>query len=51
MFVDMLMFGSHGAAAKFPASVEVVVGPGFKDNFMPGYPTNRDAPLLDVDFE
>jgi glyoxylase-like metal-dependent hydrolase (beta-lactamase superfamily II) len=40
-----------GAAAKFPKSVEVVVGPGFKENFMPGYPTNPEAPLLDADFE
>ena len=47
----MLIFGSHGAAEKFPPSVEIVVGPGFKDNFMPGYPTNLDAALLDVDFE
>ena len=41
----------HGAAEKFPSSVEVVVGPGFKENFMLGYPTNLDAPLLDADFK
>ena len=41
----------HGAAEKFPNAVEIVVGPGFKENFMPGYPTNPEAPLLDVNFE
>lgn len=41
----------HGAAEKFPKSVEIVVGAGFKDNFLPGYPTNPDAALLDADFE
>jgi glyoxylase-like metal-dependent hydrolase (beta-lactamase superfamily II) len=41
----------HGAAEKFPSSVEVVVGPGFKENFMPGYPTNEEAPLLDANFK
>lgn len=41
----------HGAAEKFPTSVQIVVGPGFKENFMPGYPTDPEAALLDVDFE
>ena len=40
----------HGAAEKFPTSVEIVVGPGFKENFMPGYPTEHEAPLLDMNF-
>lgn len=39
-----------GAAEKFPPSVDIVVGPGFKENFMPGYPTKPDAPLLEADF-
>jgi glyoxylase-like metal-dependent hydrolase (beta-lactamase superfamily II) len=40
----------HGAAEKFPTSVEIVVGPGFKESFMPGYPTDKEAPLLDANF-
>ncbi len=40
-----------GAAQNFPASVEIVVGPGFRENYMPGYPTKNDAPMLDADFE
>lgn len=41
----------HGAPEKYPSHVKVVVGPGFKHNFMPGYPTNPDAYLLDANFE
>lgn len=39
-----------GAASKFPASVEIVVGPGFKKTYMPGYPTDPDSPMLDADY-
>lgn len=39
-----------GAAERFPTSVEIVVRRGFKENFMPGYPTDPNAPLLDADF-
>ena len=41
----------HGAAEKYPSNVKIVVGPGFKRNFMPGYPTNPDSFLLDANFE
>lgn len=41
----------HGAPEKFPSSVEIVVGPGFKENFVPGYPTDPNAPLLDANFK
>ncbi|ORY07015.1 beta-lactamase-like protein [Clohesyomyces aquaticus] len=40
----------HGAPEKYPSEVEVVVGPEFRENFMPGYPTNPDAIFLDVNF-
>ncbi|KAF2710157.1 Metallo-hydrolase/oxidoreductase [Pleomassaria siparia CBS 279.74] len=40
----------HGAPEQYPHHVEVVVGPGFKDNFMPGYPTNPNAIFLDANF-
>lgn len=41
----------QGAPEKFPPSVEIVVGPDFRQNFLPGWPTNPDAPLLDSNFE
>ncbi|KAF2628508.1 Metallo-hydrolase/oxidoreductase [Macroventuria anomochaeta] len=41
----------HGAAEKYPPHVKIVVGPGFKHNFMPGYPINPDAFLLNANFE
>jgi glyoxylase-like metal-dependent hydrolase (beta-lactamase superfamily II) len=44
-------FDHHGAPDHFPKSVEIVVGPGFKDLFMPGFPTRPDAILSDVYFE
>jgi glyoxylase-like metal-dependent hydrolase (beta-lactamase superfamily II) len=39
-----------GAPEKYPASVDVVVGPGFKENFLPGYPTNPNGVFLDANF-
>ena len=44
-------FDHHGAPERFPKSVEIVVGPGFKDLFMPGFPTRPDAILSDAYFE
>ncbi|KAJ5208581.1 beta-lactamase-like protein [Penicillium cf. viridicatum] len=38
-----------GDASKFPDSVDLVVGPGFKENFLPGWPENPDSPLLTKD--
>jgi hypothetical protein len=40
-----------GDASTFPGSTEIVVGPGFKDAHLPGYPTRKDATLMDTDFE
>jgi glyoxylase-like metal-dependent hydrolase (beta-lactamase superfamily II) len=40
-----------GDPSKFPKSMELVVGEGFKSNFMPGYPTKGDGVMLDSDFE
>jgi glyoxylase-like metal-dependent hydrolase (beta-lactamase superfamily II) len=40
-----------GDPSLFPKSAEVIVGPGFKKNFMPGYPTKQDSVMLDTDFE
>jgi glyoxylase-like metal-dependent hydrolase (beta-lactamase superfamily II) len=41
----------HGAPEKYPSHVDIVVGPGFKENFMPGYPTKPDAIFVDANFE
>lgn len=40
----------HGAPEKYASTTEIVVGPGFKENFLPGYPTNPDAIFLDANF-
>lgn len=36
--------------SKFPASVNIVVGPGFKKNLLPGYPSNPESALLESDY-
>ena len=38
-----------GDASKFPDSVDLVVGPGFKENLLPGWPENLGSPLLTKD--
>ncbi|KAK5119240.1 hypothetical protein LTR85_007854 [Meristemomyces frigidus] len=40
-----------GDPSVFPPSTELVVGPGFKASYLPGYPTNPEAFLLDSAFE
>ncbi|KAF2740282.1 Metallo-hydrolase/oxidoreductase [Polyplosphaeria fusca] len=40
----------HGAPEKYPPSVEIVVGPGFREHFIPAYPTVPDAIFLDANF-
>jgi len=40
-----------GNPALFPSSTSLIVGPGFRENCMPGYPSNPAAPLLDADFD
>ena len=40
-----------GDPSVFPPTTELVVGPGFEANGLPGYPTNPDAFLLDSAFE
>lgn len=44
-------FDHHGAPEKFPPSVDIIVGPRFKELFMPGFPTRPDAILADIYFE
>lgn len=40
-----------GDIQRFPTSTEVVTGSGFRESFLPGYPTNKASPILDRDFE
>lgn len=40
-----------GAAAHLPKSVRLVVGPGFRETFLPGYPTKEDSEFHEADFE
>lgn len=39
-----------GDITTFPPTTSLVVGPGFKTAFLPGYPTSPDAPVRDADF-
>lgn len=34
-----------------PSSVDLAVEPGFKQAFVPGYPANPEAPILEKDYE
>lgn len=38
-------FDHTGDPSTFPGSTDLIVGPGFKGSYMPGYPTNPDAPV------
>ena len=40
-----------GDPSLFPKSAELIVGPGFSDAFLPGYPARKDSPVLETDFE
>ena len=40
-----------GDVSTFPKSTELVVGPDFKDYIVPGYPTDKDAPIRESDYE
>ncbi|KAL9119228.1 MAG: hypothetical protein Q9187_004217 [Circinaria calcarea] len=40
-----------GDPSLFPQSAELIVGPGVKEAFLPGYPARKDSPLLEADFK
>lgn len=40
-----------GDPSTFPSKTELVVGPGFKDAHLPGFPENPNATLLQTDYE
>ncbi|KAK1671041.1 metallo-beta-lactamase superfamily protein [Colletotrichum godetiae] len=51
------LFWSHahpdhiGRPSLFPSTASLIVGPGVKDAYFPGYPTIPDAPVLAREFE
>lgn len=54
--IESIVWSHHhwdhvGDASTFPGSTNLVVGPGFKDAHMPGYPKRQDSQLLESDFE
>lgn len=44
-------FDHIGDMSKFPSSTKIVVGQGFKENLLPGYPANPKSALLQSDYE
>ena len=40
-----------GDPSTFPSSTTLIVGPGFKERFVPAYPTNKDSPIKESDYE
>lgn len=40
-----------GDMKTFPGSTKLIVGPGFKEAFMPAYPIKEESPLLESDWE
>ncbi|KAH8690500.1 beta-lactamase-like protein [Talaromyces proteolyticus] len=40
-----------GNIQRFPQSTSIIVGPGFKKEFLPGYPVRQDSPFHQSDFE
>ncbi|KAL2789223.1 beta-lactamase-like protein [Aspergillus keveii] len=39
-----------GDPSTFDSSTALIVGPGFKDTFLPGYPSNEGSPILESDY-
>lgn len=39
-----------GNMSAFPATTELVVGPGFKEAFLPGYPSDPEGQILEADY-
>lgn len=44
-------FDHSGAPSRLPKHTKVVVGPGFKEAFLPGFPTREDSPFHEADFD
>ncbi|KAK5651588.1 hypothetical protein OQA88_11861 [Cercophora sp. LCS_1] len=43
-------FDHIGDTSTFPSSTKLIVGPGFKDGLLPGYPANPESFLLESDY-
>lgn len=43
-------FDHTGDPSTLPASVKLVVGPGFKQKCLPGYPSDPKSPVLESDY-
>lgn len=44
-------FDHTGDPSTFDPHTALIVGPGFRDAFLPGYPAGRDSPVLESDYE
>lgn len=44
-------FDHIGDIGAFPSTTKLIVGPGFQECFLPGYPQNPDSALLQADVE
>lgn len=44
-------FDHTGNPSEFEKSTKLIVGPGFKEHVLPGYPTNPRSAVLESDFE
>ncbi|EUC41870.1 hypothetical protein COCMIDRAFT_105009 [Bipolaris oryzae ATCC 44560] len=40
-----------GDMSRFPSSTKLIVGPGFTNALVPGYPTNEHSPILESDYK
>lgn len=54
--IEAVIFSHHhwdhtGNLSLFPTSTELVVGPGFKDEYLPAYPTDPKSSLFEPDLE
>jgi glyoxylase-like metal-dependent hydrolase (beta-lactamase superfamily II) len=54
--IDSVIYSHHhfdhvGDMTTFPASTQLIVGPGFKEAHLPAYPINKESPNLQSDFE
>lgn len=44
-------FDHTGSPAEFEKSTAIIVGPGFRDHILPGYPANQSSSILESDYE
>ena len=42
---------NKGDMSRLPEGVELIVGPGVQEAYLPGYPARKDSPLLESDFK